>query len=143
MGLSPFLMMQHVFGTLRAGMIAFFGATLFPLLVMIFFSKRSLSSSYFLTALAATLVAFMWAILFAEFKEGVLHSAGNFFWCIQIALFVLFVSTIRIVIEELSARHFTRDVLIIAFVPIVAFCGHLYMGAAWYADTLNYVATLP
>lgn len=142
-GLSPFLMMKHVFGTFGAGMLALLGATLFPLMTMIFFLKRSLSSSYFLTALAATLVAFMWAILFAEFKEGQLHPAGNFFWCIQIALFLLFASTIRIVIEELSTRPFTKDVLVIAFVPIVALCCHLYMGVAWYVDTLKYVATLP
>lgn len=142
-GLSPFSMMKHVFGTFGTGMIALLGATLFPLTVMVFFTKRSLSSSCFLTALATTLVAFTWAILFAEFKDEALHTAGNFFWSIQIALFILFVTTIRIIIEELSSRHFTKRVLVIAFVPIVALCGHLYMGAAWYVDTLNYVVTLP
>jgi hypothetical protein len=143
MGLSPFLMMQHVFGTLGVGMIALFGAILFPLMVMVFFWKKSLSSPHLLTALASTVVAFMWAILLAEFQDGELHDAGNFFWCIQISLFILFVSTIRIVLEELSTRYFTREVLVIAFIPILALCGHLYMGVAWYAHTLNYVLTRP
>ena len=105
----------------------------FMLFVLIFWRKKFLNNVDSSFACLGVFFGFLWAFLFAESIGGRIKTDGNFFWSLQITLFILLVVTLNFILNKLMAySKLAKKEKIYIWISLVILSFHLFSGGYWY-----------
>jgi hypothetical protein len=115
--------------------VRFLFSILFPLTVTLFYRKQALADFPIMFSWLVFLFGAFYTYFLGESGERLTH--GNFVWCGQITLFILFVTAFVIFIRALHQRDEPNASRIKLYLCGSVFVLHVLSGIFWYMGHLN------
>jgi hypothetical protein len=141
---APFVFVDVLWENSHSMFLSLLGSFMFLLAVLIFFGRDVIENKYTRFALIIGIIGCSIPFSFAEFlSNGGLYKSGNFFWSLQISLFITTVSFIKFLLDKvMSWEVLDMKIRLKVLAVVIIFLCHVVSGMIWHWQVLNYVSKL-